>query len=383
MDTIRLQQLFDSYTEKFDTFNNAEHRETYKWSAVSHFQKYWDPDDEKFEEMFKTAFEDSMNQIDVPSFQPVGGVIFLCKQGKEFTENIRAAFKDLLANPDKDLKKRQKRAEQFVSEMNRMLQEAAPDKWKYHQDISSALLYMSCADPDDNYMYSESEVKTFAEYLGVKKDLFKKDVLQLPAYYKLCDEIAAELLQQTDLLQLVDEALEAEADNTDDSSVTEIDGENHLLVYDLIYCAKNYNLYEESDMPSASSGRNAGSVEENKKEEKKLKAHIRALTKKKDTVTAEREAVRYPEMQGAGVVHARYGKGTVAAQDGKYLTVGFENGQTKKFLLPDALTRGFLKTDAEGALEECARIARLDEEILTSQREIELLNVQLNGYKEG
>ena len=159
MDTIRLQQLFDNYSEKFDTFNNSEHRETYKWSAVSHFQKYWDPDDEQFEEMFKTAFEDSMNQIDVPSFQPIGGVIFLCKQGNEITEAVRAAFKELLVSDDSDLKKRQKRAEKFVSSMNQLLQEIAPDKWKYHQDMSSALFYLSCADPDDNYMYGEKKSK--------------------------------------------------------------------------------------------------------------------------------------------------------------------------------------------------------------------------------
>ena len=382
MDTIRLQQLFDSYSEKYEIFNNQEHRETFKWSAVSHFQKYWDPDDEQFEEMFKTSFEDSQNQIDVPSFQPIGGVIFLCKQSSAMTENVRAAFKELLAGDDSDLKKRQKRAEKFVTDMNRMLQETAPDKWKYHQDLGSALLFLNFADPDDNYMYGESEVKAFAEYLGVKKELFKKDVLQLPNYYKLCDEVAAELMQQTDLLQQVDEALEAEADLSDDSSVTEIDGENHLLVYDLIYCAKHYDLYEEDGL-AGSRGRDFSGDEENKKEERKLKTQIRSLTKKKDAYTAEREGMQFPEMNGAGVEHARYGKGLVIEQEGKYLTVDFEGRATKKFLLPDALTKGFLTTDSEEAVEVCRKIAKLDEDLLNAQREIELLNIQLNGYKEG
>lgn len=381
MDLIRLQQLFDSYTEKFETFNNAEHRETYKWAAVSHFQKYWDLDAEQFGEMLKIAFEDSGNQIDVPSFQPIAGAQFLCKQNAETMEAVRENFRRLLENDGSDLKTRQERVETFVREMNALLQKAAPDKWKYHQDISSALLYLTLADPDDNYMYKESECKAFAEYLGVKGDIFKKDVLDLAAYYRVCDNVAAELLQQNDLLQVVDEALEAEADNLDDSSLTEVDGDRHLLVYDLIYCAKNYQLYDE-ELFTGMNGKHADSGEEFDQEEKKIRNKISSLNRKCTKAMNQRKELSFPQLKGTEITHLRYGAGTITDQEDKYLTVTFERAGTKKFVMPEALTRGFLKGVSEEAMDLCGRIAELDETIQKTQREIELLHIELNGYSE-
>ena len=382
MDLIRLQQLFDSYTEKFETFNNAEHRETYKWAAASHFQKYWDLDAEQFGEMFKVAFEDSGNQIDVPSFQPIGGVLYLCKQNAETMEEVREAFRRLLENDGADLKNRQKRVEGFVTGMNAILQKVAPDKWKYHQDISSALLYLSLADPDDNYMYKESECKAFAEYLGVKNDVFKKDTLNLPGYYHLCDNVAVELLQQSDLLQMVDEALETEADNMDDSSITEVDGDRHLLVYDLIYCAKNFQLYDEELFSGYSGKRSEAGDEEADQEEKKIKNQIRTLNRKRNTAIKKREALNFPQLKGEEISHLRYGAGTITEQEDKYLTVQFERAGTKKFVMPEALTKGFLKGVPDEAVELCRTIAELDDTIQKTQREIELLHIELNGYSD-
>ncbi len=382
MDLIRLQQLFDSYTEKFETFNNAEHRETYKWAAVSHFQKYWDLDAEQFGEMFKVVFEDSGNQIDVPSFQPIAGVLYLCKQNAETMEEVREAFRKLLENDSSDLKARQKRVENFVSGMNAILQRVSSDKWKYHQDTGSALLYLTLSDPDDNYMYKESECKAFAEYLGVKDEIFRKDVLNLPEYYHLCDNVAAELLQQSDLLQLVDEALEAEADNLDDSSITEVDGDRHLLVYDLIYCAKNYQLYDE-ELFAAINGKHAESGdEEYDQEEKKIRNQIRSLSRQCTKAVKEREKLSFPQLEGTEITHLRYGSGTVTAQEDKYLTVTFERAGVKKFVMPEALTKGFLKGVPEEALQLCRTIAELDETVQKTQREIELLHIELNGYSE-
>ena len=382
MDLIRLQQLFDSYTEKFETFNNAEHRETYKWAAVSHFQKYWDLDAEQFGEMFKVAFEDSGNQIDVPSFQPIAGVLYLCRQNPDIMEEVREAFRRLLENDGSDLEVRQKRVESFVSEMNAILQRIAADKWKYHQDISSALLYLTLADLDNNYMYRESECKTFAEYLGVKNEIFKKDVLDLPAYYHLCDNVAAELLQQSDLLQAVDEALEAEADNMDDSSITEVDGDRHLLVYDLIYCARNYKLYDE-ELFAGENGRNAGpGDEEYDQEEEKIRNQINTLSAQCAEAAEQREKLSFPQLEGTEITHLRYGAGTITVQEDKYLTVAFERVGMKKFVMPEALTKGFLKGVPEEAMKLCNTIAELDETIQKTQREIELLHIELNGYTE-
>ena len=78
----------------------------------------------------------------------------------------------------------------------------------------------------------------------------------------------------------------------------------------------------------------------------------------------------------------RYGEGTITTQEDRYLTVEFEQAGTRKFLLPDALTKGFLKMSSDEALEVCSRIEELEETIQKTQREIELLHIQLNGYTE-
>ncbi|MCF0145144.1 MAG: hypothetical protein HUJ73_01010 [Eubacterium sp.] len=374
MDTIRLQQLIDSYVEKYDSFKTQEHKETYKWSAISHFQKYWDLDEVQFGRMFKTAFEDSVNQIDVPSFQPVGGVIFLCKQGTEVEEKVRGAFRNLMEEEDSDI---QNRVDTFVRVMNGILQESAPEKWKYHQDVSSALLFLSCADPDNNYMYAESEVRVFARYLGVENEIYRNEELQIPEYYRMCDEVAAELQQQPDLLQLISDALETVADETDDSSVTEVDGENHILVWDLIYCARHYDLYEDAD---AASNQDAAPDEEIEKEEQRIRDAIQEAEKKKKSLEKKRAKLDLPDLSGKEIGHARYGSGVVAAQEGKYLSVLFGGDMKKKFVLPDAVTKGFLKLDDEGAVDLCKKITEADGNIQAVQRKIELLNIELNGY---
>ena len=74
MDTTRLQKIFDSYLDKYDVINSAEHHEIYKWSAASGFQKYWDLDAADFGEMFKAAMEDAENIVSEASYQPVAGI---------------------------------------------------------------------------------------------------------------------------------------------------------------------------------------------------------------------------------------------------------------------------------------------------------------------
>ena len=379
MNEMHLQQLLDSYAEKMDSGSNPEHRETYKWSAVSYFQKYWDVDADNFGEMFKAAFEESINHIDVPSFQPLAGVKYLCRRGEENMERVRRAFKALLGADSSHPEKLQSAVEGFVAEMNRHLQEVAPDKWKYHQEISSALLYRSCADPDNNYMFGESEVKAFTGFLGVRDEVFPpgSDTPDLAAYYRLCDAVAAELLLHPHLLQMVAEVLETEADNADDSSVTEVDGENHILVYDLIHCAKAYHLYDElsDNMPETMTER---SVEGGDPDSLRIAQQLGELQTGKEKLQAQRDALDYPELDGTELTHKKYGKGKVSSQSGRYLTVEFEKHGERKFLLPEALTKGFLSGAPENALERCSAIAALDEDILAAQREIELLLVQQN-----
>lgn len=377
MDTSRLQKVFDSYLEKYDVFNNAEHHEIYKWAAVSHFQRYWDLDAENFGEMFKTAFEEADSLIDTGASQPVNGVTALCRQGDDTMETVRELFRELLAPDHSDYEKRQEKAEVFVARMNELLREKLPQKWKYSQDITSAVMYLNFADPDDNFMYRESEARSFADYIAYEEDITDDDRLRLPVYYRMCESVASELQQQTDLLQTAADALSAAADSAEDSSMTEIDGENHILVFDIIYAAQNYDLYEGGTVPEKK--KKAAAVDdEREQEEARLQEQMEALQRELRETEETIEGLAYPALQGTAVHHKLFKDGTVSAQDGKYITVDFGAGQ-KRFVLPDAVANGFLMTDSEEAKTLCVKMTEEKQRCERLRREIGLLKLQMQG----
>ena len=375
MDTNRLQKIFDSYVEKFETFNNSEHHEIYKWAAVSHFQKYWDLDAENFGEMFKTAFEESDSLIDASAAQPVNGVVALCRDGEETMEAVRELFRELFAADNSDYVQRQAKAQEFVKGMNLLLREKLPQKWKYHQDISSALMYLSFADPDDNFMYKEAEARSFAEYIDFTEEIVDDESFHLPAYYHMCEAVASELQQQTDLLQLVSDTLSAEADNAEDSSMTEVDGENHILVFDIIYAAHNYELYEGETVQRRRK-KNAAEDDERAKEAARLQQQLEDLQEQLRRTEEDLGTMAYPSLEGMKVQHKMFKEGTVTAQEGKYITIAFGAGE-KRFVLPDVVTGGYIQVDSEEILEACRKMAEEKNDRERLQREIGLLKLQM------
>jgi hypothetical protein len=385
VDNEHLQKVLDSYNDKFETFNSSENHEIYKWTEASQFQKYWDLDAEDFGTMFKNAMDGDEGLISESSYQPINGVIFMCKHSHDMQEQVRDEFRKLMEPDDSDYAARQKRAEAFVTDMNSLLKMIDADKWKYHQEISSALMYLSYADPEDNFLYKENEVKAFIQYVGEDENIVTDDSVDLPKYYHMCSQIVEELQQRNDILEKVDQALQDEADNSDDSSVTEVDSDNHILAFDVIYCALNYELYDE--MPSAPKKkkrkRTAASIEAEarEKEAARLKKEIRNAKAELKKLNDKRESMELPTLEGSSVNHKKYGKGTVSAQDGAYLTVKFEKTE-KKFKLPDAVTKGFLKFDDDNIITACKAVREADDEIHKQEVEVRALEVQFEGSQE-
>ena len=378
MNKERLQKIFDNYVERYDVINGPENHEIYKWAAASNFQKYWDVDAGNFGDMFKLAMDDAESLFDVHTQQPVNGVVFLCNQSPETMEAVRQAFRDLFAADGSVYSKRQRRMESFIKKMNTLLKKADPDKWKYHQDIFSTSVYLSMYDPDDNFIYSEPEAKEFAEFIEVKTDFVKESSVSLPKYYKMCQTVVAELQKQTELAQMVADALSIEADQLDDVSLTEIDDEYHILTYDLISCAANYNLYDKEG--AVRKVKTADPVDEEKKKEKqRLRRKQRAMEKQLEEMKAQREKMEYPSLKRRKVVHAKFGKGTINNQEEQYLSVKFETVGVKKFLMPDALAKGFLTLTEEGPANTCREISEMDAAIEALERDIYLMDAQRVG----
>jgi len=385
VDNERLQKVLENYSEKFESFNSDENHEIYKWTAVSRFQKYWDLDAENFGAMFKNAMGGDESLISESSYQPINGVVFLCKHSHDIQEAVRGEFRKLLASDDSDYAARQKRAEAFVTNMNSLLEMVASDKWKYHQEISSALMFLTFSDPEDNFLYKENEVKAFMQYTGVDDDIITDDSIDLTRYYRMCNEIVEELQQHSEITEAVDDALQEEADRSDDSSVTEIDGDNHILAFDIIYCALNYELYDE--MPAATRKKRrkktaaSAESEQKKNEEDRIKKEIRGLKAKKKKLVESRDEMTAPSLKGSKAVHKKFGEGIVTEQNDRYLTVSFDGVGEKKFILPEAVTKGFL-TFSDEVSENCMKIHELDASIHQTELQERALEAQLEGAQE-
>ena len=371
-----LQKLIDSYIEKYPVMNNQEHHEVYKWTAVSNFQKYWDIDAENFGKMFKKAMSESENLVDDNVTQPSRGIDFLCRQGDDWMERVRDAFRDLLAIDNSDYVYRQKKIDVFVDEVNKMLDEAGNEEWKYRQNMKAVIMYLAFIEPDDNYMYREGEVKAFANYVRYTGKIGSGKSFSLKSYYKMCEEIVSRLQDESDLMEMVAGELEKEAGRTDDNAVTDIDGENHILAFDLICCAQNYDFYEEQLLTQKK--RPASALKSDEKEqqasvlEQKMTAIREALQKAEDS----RGALYWPDKTGMQVTHKKYGTGEVTEQKDHYLTVQFGELR-KKFTLPDALIKGFLETDKEEVRRQCEEIAALEQETEKCKRELHITELEL------
>ena len=192
-------------------------------------------------------------------------------------------------------------------------------------------------------------------------------------------ELAEEIKKNEKLCALLEDKLQAEAnvDENETNSITEVAGRYNIYAYDIIYCAHAYNLY--GDIPVRKKTK-LSSIEQ-KKQDRQIR--IQELASQRDEAKEQIEQVdaqlkenSLPDLTGMTVKNIRYGAGTVAEQSGKYLTVEFSAG-TKKFVLPDAVAKGFLKIEDADTMGSFEKIGLLTERKEKYTREIEMLTTEI------
>lgn len=376
-----LQKLLESYIDKYEQMNDAEHHELYKWDAVSHFQKYWDVDADDFGNMFKKALANAENLIDDNVMAPGKGIVFLCERGEEDMEKVRASFKNLIVNDHSDYDLRQEKIDTFVEEINHQLEKLGCEEWKFRQNTRAVIMYLSFIDPDDNYMFKESEVKSFASYIRYTGKIGSGKSFSLQSYYKMCDGVLEELQENADLLDMVNNRLEAEAELTGNTGICDIDAENHILVYDLIYAAGNYDFYDEIQAKTTRAY-TVTALKNDEKEAQRLKLENGKASMETELkmAKAEREGLLFPDLQGKTARHKKFGQGEIVEQSEQYLKVKFGVG-TKKFLLPGAIVQGFLTIDDESMAATLQHMDELDKKIDRVSLEIKMIELEIAGIK--
>lgn len=335
MITENINQVFRNYIDKFDYMNDKDHNESYKWIAVEHFQKNWNIDAPDFISMFKEAVSKTENLINNSRIHPGAGVLKLAEHDMEA---VRELFRELYKEDNGDLIKRQNRIDEFNYRIKELLEKFEKGKWSYAHDVRTIISYLSLRYPDDNYFYKPTEAKKLAESIDYDDDWGAGHSFELIKYYRMCDNLVDAIKGQPELLELHNSRLK-EGMFTDNNL--------HILAYDIIYCAENYNLHSNLPFPKISKkivAVNNGKEEGKNKqtEQVKLQNQMEELMKRLAEVESLIENLEKVSLIGKTVNHKVYGLGKVINQIGSYVEIQFE-GAYKRFPLTSVFSDKFIE----------------------------------------
>ena len=366
MNRKNLNTIIAIYLEQFDKLNDLfGNDESYKWRAQNTFDQYWDIDAKNFSEMFQLAMKDTKNLIDHNTVQPLGGIKALLKHDEEF---VRESFRMLFTDDGGDLQKRQDRIDQFMHQINSKIEQYYKGSWKYPQTRSSLIYYLNLWRPNENYIYKFEEATKWADCIEFGDDFGSGASFSLYKYYKMCDELKAEISKNIALLQRHEEWGLRRVNKKDDDL--------HILVYDLIYCAKAYGFYTKMPIEKISTKER---LEKAKKQLEKEKIESLLVEKGKQLDVLESEKINMPDIVGEVVSSKTYGIGRVAkieAQDTvQYVYIYFDKGM-KQFVYPNAFIQEYLILDDKNLMSKINQFVLMNKKIEALKKESDELSRQ-------
>lgn len=364
MNYNNLHELIRRYAQNYETFNNAENNEIFKWRAVYRFQKEWFSAENKnlpFADLFNKAKSECGVLIDNSTVSPANGIV---KMAQKEPGEVQRLFREVLfAEDNGDLARRQNNMETFLSGIEAVRLKHFPGFWKYTQDRHAASCYLSLYAPEQNYIYKYTHAELFAQYIEYGKDIGNGNRFSLKNYYEMCDLVAEALCEHTDLLEAYHRLLDKTCYH--DESL-------HLLAFDVIYCASTYGLFAGLQHKSKKESIKAYTLEQLQKEEAaRRQAQIDALEEKIQTLEVQMDAYRNIRLVGTRVFQKQYGEGSIVWQDANMIRVKFAN-EEKPFIIHTQYT-------LRPTFEDDAEIVAAMTDYADKQKEVKSLREQLNA----
>lgn len=377
MNRERIRTLTQLYRNHYEEWMQSRWKPLERWAAVVVCAREFDPEAEDFPAMTERAFRRVSELESSESARAVKGLFFLNENGK--AEELRLAFRELLSEDGGSLEHRAQKAERFENTCNQLLEGAAPGCWELLQKRGSGLNLLAMIRPEENFLFRAPEVTAFAGYTEVEEEIGYDRFLKLPAYHKNMEELAEILAGEAELVKLLKKKLTSYEKESGLTGLWDADPAGHLLAFDLVQAVYSMNLYAEkaarrkSRISTASQRR----IEHMQKAAELLEEREEAEDDVRSACAAA-SMVSLPVLEGERVQHKSFGEGTITQQDGHYLVVDFDKGLKKKFVLPGAITGGFLLvTGKEELAGSCLAAAKATEQVETARKKREALDVQI------
>ena len=360
MNKTHLHNILTQYIERYDELNEIDgHDEGYKWRAESCFKANWDIDATDFQAMFKSAFKEMSNLIDNSTVQPIGGILMLLNHSEEI-EFVRECFRYLYSEDNGDIDARQNRIEDFIDKINSHIELYAKGSWKYPQQRNNVIYYLNLWHPEENYIFKATEATEWANCIEFGDDFGSGNTFSLKKYYKMCDELLEELKHNETIMQLYNERMKT-VDNFNDNG--------HILVYDIIYCAKAYNLYKNVPTLKKLPTKQRMKLAETAEKREFLLEKFTELSLELEKISSE---IILPDVTGEKVTHSKWGSGTIITCSGNIVEVEFAEG-VKKLQYPDSINKFIIMTDN--------KYSALFSEYIQNKDEKQALERELNSVK--
>lgn len=305
--------------------------------------------------------------------QPFHGLVEFARQEPE---TVKQMFLDLYSDDGGNLKSQEKLIANFFAKSEVLLNKYFPDSYRYKQNSHSVSAYLFLYDPEHHYMYKATQASTFADCMGFYDDWRYGDNIKLDVFYRMCDQLVAEILQTEELLEVDTTRFDGRFGTEPEDMIK--DEAKHMLAFDIIYCCSVYNLFD---------GISFSRPKTKEKQQNKAKAEVRLAEYHK---AADSLALLEDGLEcilrilpiGAIVKHKKYGMGQIISADEKRLEVKFDNGEVK--ILGTAISIGNKIIYAESAeYDSCyGKYGRMIAKADTVRSAVERAKNALSAYEE-
>lgn len=348
MNKKNLQQIFAHYIERFEELNNSEHDENFKWYAAYKFRQQMDKALQLDGKAFVLALEPIRKVVEVlidGRMQPFGGLVAIAKWNNyELADAVKGLFVALFANDDNDLTKREKKIAEFLQRSEELRLATKYSKYySYKQTARSVSGYLFLYDPDHHYMYKATQAKLFADCVEFYGDWGCGNQINLKEYYRMCDELVAEIKSCPELLS----TNQSRFDGRFRVGANEMspDGQKHILAYDIIYCSTVYDLFTGITFKPITAKEKKLYEERLKKAQELQEKYTQAES---DYQALEQALNHYNAtlIPDAKIQHSRYGAGKIISRSDTAITVQFdEKSEPVKFDYYRVIVDRYLKFD--------------------------------------